>query len=204
LAEWWIIQNVPKPVYIGLKKKSRFAGIIGLIVFLILIILSQFVSVVSPTIAAVLSFLAIFGGIIAGLISRLFGSLREQDIAFIRELLKILSKRMVLWSIPSNYVPVAIRLTNGVYVYIIYIRGKLVVLIGRPITHGKVYLGIEKPKIYRLKEVVLAGKTRYFNIDALLPYPDNPKIWYRMILRGFIKSIGRLEPKTIIDLSSKL
>ena len=204
MAEWWIIQNVPKPVYIGLKKRSRFAGIIGLIVFLILIILSQFVSVVSPTIAAVLSFLAIFGGIIAGLISRLFGSLREQDIAFIRELLKILSKRMVLWSIPSNYVPVAIRLTNGVYVYIIYIRGKLVVLIGRPITHGKVYLGIEKPKIYRLKEVVLAGKTRYFNIDALLPYPDNPKIWYRMILRGFIKSIGRLEPKTIIDLSSKL
>ena len=204
MAEWWIIQNVPKPVYIGLKKRSRFAGIIGLIVFLILIILSQFVSVVSPTIATVLSFLAIFGGIIAGLISRLFGSLREQDIAFIRELLKILSKRMVLWSIPSNYVPVAIRLTNGVYVYIIYIRGKLVVLIGRPITHGKVYLGIEKPKIYRLKEVVLAGKTRYFNIDALLPYPDNPKIWYRMILRGFIKSIGRLEPKTIIDLSSKL
>ena len=204
MAEWWIIQNVPKPVYIGLKKRSRFAGIIGLIVFLILIILSQFVSVVSPTIAAVLSFLAIFGGVIAGLISRLFGSLREQDIAFIRELLKVLSKRMVLWSIPSNYVPVAIRLTNGVYVYIIYIRGKLVVLIGRPITHGKVYLGIEKPKIYKLKEVVSAGKTRYFNIDALLPYPDNPKIWYRMMLRGFINSIGRLEPKTIIDLSSKL
>jgi len=204
LAEWWIIQNVPKPVYVGLKRKSRFAGIIGLIVFLILIILSQFVSVVSPTIAAVLSFLAIFGGIIAGLISRLFGSLREQDIAFVRELLKVLSKRMVLWSIPSNYVPVAIRLNNGVYVYIIYTRGKLVVLIGRPITHGKVYLGIEKPKIYRLKEVVLAGKTRYFNIDALLPYPDNPKIWYRMMLRGFIKSVGKLEPKTIIDLSSKL
>ena len=204
MAEWWIIQNVPKPVYIGLKRKSRFAGIIGLIVFLILIILSQFISVVSPTIAAVLSFLAIFGGIIAGLISRLFGSLREQDIAFIRELLKVLSKRMVLWSIPSNYVPVAVRLTNGVYVYIIYTRGKSVALIGRPITHGKVYLGIEKPKIYRLKEVVSAGKTRYFNIDALLPYPDNPKIWYRMMLRGFIKSIGRLEPKTIIDLSSKL
>ena len=204
MTEWWIIQNVPKPVYIGLKRKSRFAGIIGLIVFLILIILSQFISVVSPTIAAVLSFLAIFGGIIAGLISRLFGSLREQDIAFIRELLKVLSKRMVLWSIPSNYVPVAVRLTNGVYVYIIYIRGKSVALIGRPITHGKVYLGIEKPKIYKLKEVVSAGKTRYFNIDALLPYPDNPKIWYRMMLRGFIKSIGRLEPKTIIDLSSKL
>jgi len=204
LAEWWIIQNVPKPVYIGLKKRPRLAGIIGLIVFLILIILSQFISVVSPTIAAVLSFLAIFGGVIAGLISRLFGSLREQDIAFIRELLKILSKRMVLWSIPSNYVPVAIRLNNGVYVYVIYTRGKSVVLIGRPITHGKVYLGIEKPKIYKLKEVVSAGKTRYFNIDALLPYPDNPKIWYRMMLRGFINSIGRLEPKTIIDLSSKL
>jgi len=204
LAEWWIIQNVPKPVYIGLKRKSRFAGIIGLIVFLILIILSQFISVVSPTIAAVLSFLAIFGGIIAGLISRLFGSLREQDIAFIRELLKVLSKRMVLWSIPSNYVPVAIRLTNGVYVYVIYTSGKSVVIIGRTITHGKVYLGIEKPKIYKLKEVVSAGKTRYFNIDALLPYPDNPKIWYRMMLRGFIKNIGRLEPKTIIDLSSKL
>ncbi len=204
MAEWWIIQNVPKPVYIGLKKRPRLAGIIGLIVFLILIILSQFISVVSPTIAAVLSFLAIFGGVIAGLISRLFGSLREQDIAFIRELLKILSKRMVLWSIPSNYVPVAIRLNNGVYVYVIYTRGKSVVLIGRPITHGKVYLGIEKPKIYKLKEVVSAGKTRYFNIDALLPYPDNPKIWYRMMLRGFINSIGRLEPKTIIDLSSKL
>lgn len=204
MAEWWIIQNVPKPVYIGLKKRPRFAGIIGLIVFLILIILSQFISVVSPTIAAVLSFLAIFGGVIAGLISRLFGSLREQDIAFIRELLKILSKRMVLWSIPSNYVPVAIRLNNGVYVYVIYTRGKSVVLIGRPITHGKVYLGIEKPKIYKLKEVVSAGKTRYFNIDALLPYPDNPKIWYRMMLRGFINSIGRLEPKTIINLSSKL
>ena len=204
MTEWWIIQNVPKPVYIGLKRKSRFAGIIGLIVFLILIILSQFISVVSPTIAAVLSFLAIFGGIIAGLISRLFGSLREQDIAFIRELLKVLSKRIVLWSIPSNYVPVAIRLNNGVYVYVIYTHGKSFVLIGRPITHGKVYLGIEKPKIYKLKEVVSAGKTRYFNIDALLPYPDSPKIWYRMMLRGFIKSIGRLEHKTIIDLSSKL
>ena len=204
MVEWWIIRNVPKPVYVGLKRKSRLAGIIGLIVFLILIILSQFISVVSPTLAAVLSFLAIFGGIIAGLISRLFGSLREQDIAFIRELLKILSKRIVLWSIPSNYVPVAIRLTNGVYVYIIYIRGKSVALIGRPITHGKVYLNIEKPKIYKLKEVVSAGKTRYLNIDALLPYPDNPRIWYRMMLRGFIKNISRLEPKTIIELSSKL
>jgi len=204
LVEWWIIRNVPKPVYVGLKRKPRLAGIIGLIVFLILIILSQFISVVSPTLAAVLSFLAIFGGIIAGLISRLFGSLREQDVAFIRELLKILSKRIVLWSIPSNYVPVAIRLTNGVYVYIIYIRGKSVALIGRPITHGKVYLNIEKPKIYKLKEVASAGKTRYLNIDALLPYPDNPRIWYRMMLRGYIKSISRLEPKTIIELSSKL
>ena len=204
MTEWWIIQNVPKPVYMGLKKRSRFAGIIGLIVFLILIILSQFVSVVSPTIAAVLSFLAIFGGVIAGLISRLFGSLREQDIAFVRELLKVLSKRMVLWSIPSNYVPVAVRLNNGVYVYIIYTRGKPVALIGRPVTHGKVYLGIEKPKIYKLKEVVSAGKTRYFNIDALLPYPDNPRIWYRMILRGYIKNIHGLHPKTISDISLEL
>ena len=35
MTEWWIIQNVPKPVYIGLKRKSRFAGIIGLIVVII-------------------------------------------------------------------------------------------------------------------------------------------------------------------------
>lgn len=204
MTDWWIIQNVPKPVYVGLRRKPRFAGIIGLIVFIVLIILSQFISVVSPTLAAVLSFLAIFGGIVAGLIGRIFGSLREQDIAFIRELLKAIGRKMILWSIPSNYVPVAIRLDNGVYVYIIYIRGKSIALIGRPITHGKVYMGIEKPRIYRIKEIVSAGKARYYNIDALLPYPDNPRIWYRMMLRGFIENIGRLEPRRIIDLSSKL
>ncbi len=202
--EWWVIKDVPKPVYIGLKKRSSFMGLLGLITFLLLIILSQFVSIVSPYLAAVLSFLAIFGGIIAGVIGRFFEGLRQQDIVFIRELLKFLGNRIIVWSIPCNHVPAAIRLSNGVYVYVLYIRGKPYTLIGRPIAHGKVYMGSYKPKIYSVKEITVAGKTMYYNIDALLPYPDNPRIWYRMLLRGYIKGIGGLQPRLVYELASKL
>ncbi len=202
--EWWKAKGLPRPVYIGLRRSSRIASLIGLIVFLVLIMLSQVVSVFSPSIAAVLSFLAIFGGIIAGVIGRFFGNLREQDTVFIMELVRTAKPKLILWSIPSNYVPAALKLTNGVYIYLAYVRGRPLVVIGRPITHGKVFMDIRKPRIHRVEPVMIHGKKVYDRIDAVLPYPDNPRIWYRMLLRGFILGLSRVHPKEVVKLALSL
>ncbi len=209
--DWWVIEDVPKPIYIGIRRKRGKWAIISFIIGVFILFILQFIDVFFRELAFILITLLLITQGVQSFLAGFFRSASSSDIAFTKQVLKLLNGEVMVWSIPSSYILVAARLANLSYLYLYIMRGQLYMIYGYPIVHGK----IEKPR-NRLKivevedyvgivESIKIGSREYRvkRIDLIAPNPESPKIWYRLKIRGYLFKASEIDPSIVRKLLKK-
>lgn len=182
LEKWWVIEGVKNPVYVGLTRKPRgYYGVASLV--LILLILVAFFLESSGFVPSGLSLTIIMTSFLVEFLFRIFGwrrkILSKSDIVYIKNLVKILGKRIVKWCIPSYKIPLVLVLDNNVHLILFYKSYNLNIVLLKPIIYRGVVSG--KPRLdLKWKERFRRDRfTRKGVCEIVFPHPEIPNVNYR-------------------------
>ncbi len=201
--DWWFIERVPRPVYVNIKPRKRGVRFfIAIMITFVLMMIAQVVNVLSPELAILITGFIVFSQLSIGFIKGYFRGLSPSDITLIQNILRELDGKIITWSVPSYHIPVAARLVNGNYLYLFISKGKLHAIIAKPVVHAKIYKPMKKQRLIKLEHIGrYRDKIHVYRIDIILPFPDNPRIWYRMIIRGTVINVTTMTPYDVVKLS---
>lgn len=179
--KWYIIKGLKPPIYVGLTRNGRKRIISLLYVLLAILIVFVFIAESSGLIlqglSMILLLLIIFGQGLLSLLPTRKKMLNLSDQKYIRGLLESIRDYVSKWSIPSNNIPVAAILSNGIYMYIYYsANAKLLITFVKPTMFFKIVQG---KSIVKIKFIKQYGRRTWRNkgliigvIDAVFPHPE--------------------------------
>ncbi len=209
--EWWVIEGVPKPVYVYKgRDRGRVLAITALISLVALLIVQSLGELLHGP-AFIIIILCIIAQFIASLGSSLQRTVTSSDIAYAKQLLRVLDGRVRVWSIPSPYIVVAAQLENTAYLYLYLYKGQLYMIYGRPIVYGRIVKPSKKVKVLKIEDYMGLVETisvsrreyRVKRLDVIAPNPGSPMIWYQMRIRGYLFKTTDIEPSIIDKLVSR-
>lgn len=203
--KWWRIAGAPKPVYVYPSDSGRGKfKLVFIIVSATMILLAYFIEVFSSEIAFLLMSLLIFSQVFEVIYSlyRKTPGKTEESLAI--NLVKTLSRKIIAWSIPTKYIVASIKLSEGILVYIYMDKGSSYILAIKP----TLFMGVILNKKYHTIKLMKPKKMRYsrFNdlIEVIAPNPENPRIWYRIVGRGFVEPTMNSEFNELVRKISQL
>ncbi len=206
--KWWEIQGVPKPIYVGIKEKRSSLSFLLFIIGAFILFLLQLLDVLFRELTFILITLLLLTQGIQTFFTGFYKVLTHSTIGFIKQLLTTLNGLILVWSVPSKYVPVAAKVVGGAYIYVFGYKGEVYIVYGYPIVHGKIEKPRKRLQVLRItdymgivEKIVINGKEhRVKRIEVVAPYPEIPRIWYRMIIRGFMFKSSETQPSIIKDI----
>lgn len=200
--EWWVIEGVPRPIYVYGEGVYKRRHTVFIIVSVIGLVMAYFINVFSSELALLALTILIFSQIIEGVISFYKRSPGKIEESIVRNLVKLLGNKIIVWSIPTRYIISAIKIRGGVLIYTFMDKGRVMILVIKP----SVFIGIvaRKYDIVRVKKVRKACKEVVEEIEAIAPCPDNPRIWYKIVGRGVVVDASKTDLEEIISTTNKL
>lgn len=179
--KWYIIKGVKPPVYVGLIKRGgkKLVSLLYLLLalFMVFIFIAEPLGIVPQGLSIVILMFLIVGQGILSVLPIRSKSLSLTDQRYIRGLLETIKNYILRWSIPSNTVPVAIVLNNGLYMYVYYnAYGRLSIMLIKPTIYLKIIHSKPIVKVKFVKKLDRKDKgNREIKIgiaDAVLPHPE--------------------------------
>ncbi len=201
--KWWIIEGAPKPVYVYSSKDSRRRHMVFVLISVVVLVLIYLIDVFSSELAVLMLSLLVLGQIIDGIVSFYRRAPGEIEKAVVRNLVKLLGKRVVVWSIPTRYIVAAIRIRGGVFTYVFIDKGKAMILVIKPV----VFMGIVVKKYVTVKVKKTKfkhGKAVEERIEAIAPYPENPRMWYKIVGKGVVVDASKADLNDIVSIANNL
>ncbi|WFO74523.1 hypothetical protein J4526_05405 [Desulfurococcaceae archaeon MEX13E-LK6-19] len=200
--KWWIIEGAPKPVYVYSSKDSRRRHMVFVLISVIVLASIYLIDIFSSELAILMLSLLIFGQIIDGIVSFYKRTPGETEKAVVRNLVKLLGKRVVVWSIPTRYIVAAIRIRGGVFIYVFVDKGRAMILVIKPV----MFMGIavKKHVTIKVKKTKIKHEKAEERIEAIAPYPENPRMWYKIVGKGVLVDASRADLNDIVSIANNL